>query len=84
MMSANRECRLYLGYVIYYLKIPFVDQCYVGIVVEYNNINLVIICMKLAAQLNEVRKTGISRVLCDSGDGITQMQPHGMYRIGAG
>ncbi|XP_075977661.1 peroxidase-like [Anticarsia gemmatalis] len=32
-------------------------------------------------QLNEIRKTSMSRILCDSGDGVKKIQPHGFIRI---
>lgn len=32
-------------------------------------------------QLNEIRKASISRILCDNGNHITSMQPHGFERM---
>ncbi|XP_075977647.1 peroxidase-like [Anticarsia gemmatalis] len=34
-------------------------------------------------QLNEIRKASMSRILCDSGDSVKQIQPHGFFRITA-
>lgn len=33
------------------------------------------------SQLREIRKTTLSRILCDSGNNIQNMQPHGFLQI---